>query len=87
MRPTLPTAHFAPITSQPVGKTQPEDPAMAALIAPYHDKVTSQMAEVLGTAPVALTKNPGESPLANFVADLQREPRQPRCWASPFRWA
>jgi 2',3'-cyclic-nucleotide 2'-phosphodiesterase (5'-nucleotidase family) len=34
--------------------------------------VTSQMQEVLGTAPVALVKAPGESPLANFVADLQR---------------
>ena len=68
-----PTAHFAPVTSQPVGKTQVEDPAIAALIAPYHDKVTSQMQEVLGTAPVALVKSPGESPLANFVADLQRE--------------
>ena len=73
----VPTAHFVPVTSQPVGKTQAEDPEMAALIKPYHDKVTAQMAEVLGTAPVALFKssrqNPGESPLANFVADLQRE--------------
>ena len=68
-----PTAHFAPVTSQPVGKTQAEDPAIAALIAPYHDKVTAQMTEVLGTAPTALVKSPGESPLANFVADLQRE--------------
>jgi 2',3'-cyclic-nucleotide 2'-phosphodiesterase (5'-nucleotidase family) len=69
----VPTAHFAPITSQPVAKTQAEDPAIAALIAPYHDKVTTQMAEVLGTAPVAIVKNTGESPLSNFVADLQRE--------------
>ncbi|HEX8505317.1 MAG TPA: 5'-nucleotidase C-terminal domain-containing protein [Hymenobacter sp.] len=68
-----PTARFAPVTSQPVGKTQAEDPAMAALIAPYHDKVTSQMAEVLGTAPAPLVKSAGESPLSNFVADLQRE--------------
>jgi 2',3'-cyclic-nucleotide 2'-phosphodiesterase (5'-nucleotidase family) len=67
-----PTAHFAPVTSQPVGKTQAEDPAIAAIIAPYHDKVTTQMQEVLGTAPVALVKSSGESPLANFVADLQR---------------
>ncbi|MBF9238257.1 5'-nucleotidase C-terminal domain-containing protein [Hymenobacter sp. BT683] len=67
-----PTARFAPATSQPIGKTQAEDPAVAAIIAPYHDKVTSQMQEVLGTAPVALVKTPGESPLANFVADLQR---------------
>ncbi|MBJ6110079.1 5'-nucleotidase C-terminal domain-containing protein [Hymenobacter sp. BT523] len=68
-----PTARFAPVTSQPVGKTQAEDPAAAALIAPYHDKVTAQMTEVLGTAPQPLTKGPGENPLSNFVADLQRE--------------
>ena len=67
-----PKAAFAPLTSQPVGKMQAEDPAAAALIAPYHDKVTAQMIEVLGTAPAPLTKNPGESPLGNFVADLQR---------------
>ena len=77
-----PTARFAPATSQPVGKAQAEDPATAALIAPYHDKVTAQMTEVLGTAPSPLTKNAGENPLANFVADLQRtrasaELRQP----------
>jgi 2',3'-cyclic-nucleotide 2'-phosphodiesterase (5'-nucleotidase family) len=69
----VPTARFVPITSQPVGKTQAEDPAIAALIAPYHDKVSAQMTEVLGTAPTALVKTPGESPLSNFVADLQRE--------------
>jgi len=68
----VPTAHLAPATSQPVGKTQAEDPAIAALIAPYHAKVTAQMQEVLGTAPEALVKSSGESPLANFVADLQR---------------
>jgi len=67
-----PTAHFAPVTSQVVGKTLPEDAAIAALIAPYHDKVTTQMQEVLGTAPTGLTKAPGENPLSNFVADLQR---------------
>ncbi|WP_051718954.1 5'-nucleotidase C-terminal domain-containing protein [Hymenobacter sp. IS2118] len=67
-----PRATLVPVTSQPVGKTQAEDPAVAALIAPYHDKVTAQMTEVLGMAPVALVKTPGESPLANFVADLQR---------------
>ena len=67
-----PMAHFAPVTSQPVGKTQAEDPAIAALIGPYHDKVTAQMQEVLGMAPTALVKSAGESPLSNFVADLQR---------------
>ena len=69
----VPTAHFVPTTSQPVAKTQAEDPAIAAIIAPYHDKVTAQMTEVLGTAPTPLTKAPGENPLSNFVADLQRE--------------
>lgn len=69
----VPTAHFVPATSQVVSKTQAEDPAITALIAPYHDKVTAQMTEVLGTAPAALTKAPGENPLSNFVADLQRE--------------
>lgn len=68
----VPTAHFVPVTSRPVGKTQAEDPAIAALIAPYHDRVTAQMTEVLGAAPEPLVKSPGESPLANFVADLQR---------------
>jgi len=46
---------------------------MAAEITPYRQRVTEQMSAVLGTAPVALTKNAGESPLGNFVADLQRE--------------
>lgn len=66
------TAHFVPTTSQGVSKTQAEDPAIAVLIAPYHDKVTAQMTEVLGQAPAEIRKNPGESPLGNFVADLQR---------------
>ena len=78
-----PTAHFASVTSQPVGKTQVEDPTVAAFIAPYHDKVTSQMAEVLGVAPTALVKSSGESPLANFVADLQRE-RASQAFAKPI---
>ena len=67
-----PTAHLAPTTSQRVGQAVPDDPAVAALIRPYHDKVAGQMSEVLGTAPVALTKGPGESPLLNFVGDVQR---------------
>ena len=67
-----PTAHFVPATSQLVGKTQAEDPAIAALIAPYHDKVTAQMSEVLGTVPQPILKTPGENPLSNFVADLHR---------------
>ena len=70
--PYVAKARFAPATSQPVAKTQAEDPGVAAIIAPYRDKVTSQMQEVLGSAPAPLAKSPGESPLANFVADLQR---------------
>ncbi|MCB2407464.1 5'-nucleotidase C-terminal domain-containing protein [Hymenobacter lucidus] len=63
---------LAPITAQPVGKTQPEDPKAAATIEPYKQRVTQQMNEVLGVAPVAITKNAGESPLGNFVADILR---------------
>lgn len=68
----VPTARLAPATSQPVGRALPDDPAVAALIRPYHDQVTSQMGEVLGTAPAGLPKGPGESPLLNFVGDVQR---------------
>ena len=67
------TAHLAPTTARPVARTIADDPAAAALIAPYHDKVTAQMTEVLGTAPAGLAKNPGESPLINFVGDVQRQ--------------
>lgn len=67
-----PTAHLPPVTSQPVGRALPDDPAVAALIRPYHDQVASQMSEVLGTAPAGLPKGPGESPLLNFVGDVQR---------------
>ena len=61
-----------PATTQPVGPALPDDPATVALLAPYRQRVNEQMRAVIGTAPVALLKNPGESPLANFVADLQR---------------
>ncbi|GAA3946771.1 5'-nucleotidase C-terminal domain-containing protein [Hymenobacter algoricola] len=63
---------LAPVTAQPVSKTLADDVTAAATIAPYHQKVVEQMGEVLGTAPVAIAKNPGESPLANFVGDIQR---------------
>jgi 2',3'-cyclic-nucleotide 2'-phosphodiesterase (5'-nucleotidase family) len=64
---------LAPATAQPVGQAVAPDPKIAALIEPYQQKVTQQMTEVIGTAPVALTKNSGESPLANFVSDIQRQ--------------
>jgi 2',3'-cyclic-nucleotide 2'-phosphodiesterase (5'-nucleotidase family) len=61
-----------PVTAQPVSKTLADDPTAVATIAPYQQRVTEQMTAVIGTAPVAMLKNSGESPLANFVADLQR---------------
>jgi 2',3'-cyclic-nucleotide 2'-phosphodiesterase (5'-nucleotidase family) len=64
---------LAPATAQPVGQAVAPDPKIAALIEPYQQKVTQQMTEVIGTAPVALTKNSGESSLANFVSDIQRQ--------------
>lgn len=67
-RPTL-----APTTAQPVAQTLTPDPKIAALIEPYQQQVTRQMTEIIGTVPVAITKNPGESPLGNFVADIQRQ--------------
>ena len=66
------TAHLPAATSQPVGSTIAPDAGAADYIKPYHDKVLSEMQQVIGQAPVALGKNPGENPIVNFVADLQR---------------
>lgn len=66
------TAHLAPSTSQPVGSTIAPDAGAADYIKPYHEQVERQMQQVIGTAPVALGKNPGENPIVNFVSDLQR---------------
>ena len=66
------TAHLPAATSQPVGSAIVPDAGAVAYIQPYHDKVLGQMQEVIGSAPVALSKNPGENTLVNFVADLQR---------------
>lgn len=66
------TARLAPSTSQPVGSAIVPDAGAAAYIQPFHDQVEKQMNQVLGTAPVPLAKNPGENPLGNFMADLQR---------------
>ncbi|SNC74950.1 5'-nucleotidase, C-terminal domain [Hymenobacter gelipurpurascens] len=67
-----PKAQLAPVTGLPVGKSIPDDPTAAATIEPYRQRVTAQMTEVIGTAPVAITKNNGESPLSNFTSDIQR---------------
>jgi 2',3'-cyclic-nucleotide 2'-phosphodiesterase (5'-nucleotidase family) len=66
------TAHLPATTSQPVGGTIVPDAGAADYIKPYHDKVVNEMQQVIGKAPVALGKNPGENPIVNFVADLQR---------------
>ncbi|MCC3157268.1 5'-nucleotidase C-terminal domain-containing protein [Hymenobacter sp. 15J16-1T3B] len=60
-------------TAQPVTAAQPADPKVEAVVAPYRLKVKQQMDEVIGHAPEAIRKNPGESPLANFAGDVQRE--------------
>ncbi|TGE22257.1 hypothetical protein E5K00_18595 [Hymenobacter aquaticus] len=62
---------LAPTTAQPVTKSLPDNPQAAATIEPYRQRVNQQMSEVLGVAPVAILKNSGESPLANFVGDIQ----------------
>jgi 2',3'-cyclic-nucleotide 2'-phosphodiesterase (5'-nucleotidase family) len=66
------TARLAPVTSQPVGQAIAPDAGAADYIKPFHEQVERQMQVVIGTAPVALGKNPGENPIVNFVADLQR---------------
>jgi 2',3'-cyclic-nucleotide 2'-phosphodiesterase (5'-nucleotidase family) len=70
--PLLATAHLPATTSQPVGSAIAPDAGAAAYIKPFHDQVEQQMQVVIGHAPVALGKNPGENPIVNFVADLQR---------------
>ncbi len=66
------TAHLPAATSQPVGAAIVPDAGAAAYIKPFHEQVEQQMQVVIGQAPVALGKNPGENPIVNFVADLQR---------------
>ncbi|OON69110.1 5'-nucleotidase C-terminal domain-containing protein [Hymenobacter sp. CRA2] len=60
-------------TAPTVSAAQPTDPQVEAVVAPYRQKVKEQMDEVIGRAPVAIRKNSGESPLANFAGDVQRE--------------
>jgi 2',3'-cyclic-nucleotide 2'-phosphodiesterase (5'-nucleotidase family) len=60
-------------TAQTVTAAQPADPRVEAVVAPYRQKVKEQMDEVIGRAPEAIRKNNGESPLANFAADILRE--------------
>ncbi|MCX2738718.1 5'-nucleotidase C-terminal domain-containing protein [Pontibacter anaerobius] len=64
-------------TDVPVDQSIAPDPEMEAQIAPYREEVTMKMSEVVGTAPVALSKGDYESPLGNFVVDLQLEQAAP----------
>ncbi|GHA71593.1 5'-nucleotidase C-terminal domain-containing protein [Pontibacter akesuensis] len=64
-------------TDVPVDSTITADPQMEARIAPYRQQVIAKMSEVVGTAPVALSKGDYESPLGNFVVDLQLAQAEP----------
>src|SRR5690349_11151574 len=60
-------------TALAVTPTLTNDATAEQTIVPYRAQVVKQMEEVLGVAPVALEKLPVESPVGNFVADLQRQ--------------
>lgn len=68
-----PKAQLSGDTAHLVAADQPADPQVEAVVAPYRQRVKQQMDEVIGHAPEAIRKNPGESPLANFAGDVQRE--------------
>lgn len=75
-RPLQPSANLNE-TDVAVDHTIAADPAVEALVAPYREEVTVKMSEVVGTAPVALGKGDYESPLGNFVVDLQLTQSEP----------
>ena len=68
----VPTAQLPPDTDIKVDAGIPVNPETETLIAPYRQKLESQMNEVLGYSAQELRKvNSGESALGNFVADVQ----------------
>ena len=75
-RPLHPSATLSE-TDLAVDQTIVADPAVEALVGPYREEVTVKMSEVVGTAPVALGKGDYESPLGNFVVDLQLAQSEP----------
>jgi 2',3'-cyclic-nucleotide 2'-phosphodiesterase (5'-nucleotidase family) len=75
-RPLHPSANLDE-TDVAVDHTIAADPAVEALVAPYREEVTVKMSEVVGSAPVALGKGDYESPLGNFVVDLQLAQSEP----------
>ncbi len=58
-------------TDVPVDKTLAADQKTETFIVPYRKEVTTKMSEVVGTAPAELAKGDYQSPLGNFVVDLQ----------------
>ncbi|WP_242922877.1 5'-nucleotidase C-terminal domain-containing protein [Pontibacter liquoris] len=64
-------------TDVPVDSTITADRQTEAFIAPFRRQVTDKMSEVVGFAPVALGKGDYQSPLGNFVVDLQLAQSQP----------
>jgi 2',3'-cyclic-nucleotide 2'-phosphodiesterase (5'-nucleotidase family) len=64
------TSQIKPYPNLEVAANTPSDTAMERVIQPYKDQLGKQMNQVIGTAPQELAKNPGESLLGNFVADL-----------------
>ncbi|MGV3588514.1 MAG: 5'-nucleotidase C-terminal domain-containing protein [Adhaeribacter sp.] len=68
----VPAAQLPPETDIKVDASVPVNAEMETLIAPYRQKLASQMNEVLGYSAQELRKvNNGESALGNFVADVQ----------------
>ncbi|PKV66519.1 5'-nucleotidase C-terminal domain-containing protein [Pontibacter ramchanderi] len=75
-RPLHPAATLTE-TDLAVNQAISADQAVEALVAPYREEVTVKMSEVVGSAPVALGKGEYESPLGNFVVDLQLAQSEP----------
>lgn len=75
-RPLLPSADGSG-TDVAVDHTITADPAVESLVAPYREEVTVKMSEIVGSAPVAMGKGDYESPLGNFVVDLQVTQSEP----------
>ena len=69
-----PAAQLPPETDLKISTNIPQDSMANATIAPYRRQVEERMNEVIGTAPEELWgRGAIETPLGNFVSDLQRE--------------
>ncbi|WP_239020894.1 5'-nucleotidase C-terminal domain-containing protein [Pontibacter arcticus] len=64
-------------TDVAIDSTIAPSPQTEALVAPYRQQVTTKMSEVVGTATIELNKADYQSPLGNFMVDLQKEQSQP----------